>query len=320
MSLRTIIQKISVEFLPAKDEKIKGHPLVKYAEKDSVLEIASILQIDQHDEMYVKTSLGEGNWANIPWIAIPNKLVTHKTTEGYYPVYLWSADMSEVYLCMGQGVTKIKEDFGKEWKKTLQSRSQIIRSRIPEFKDRFKLTSFNLGGHTALAKRYEEAPAFGKMYKTNKLPSDEELLSDLTVMINLYNKLIFSGGVDLIENDISEDETGINLTLEERKKYRIHRVIEGRVNTNKVKKHHGYKCQACNFDFEEKYGELGKNYIEAHHLIPYSELKEGDVRSLNIETDFAVLCANCHRMIHRLKNVSDILTLKNRLKRNSVKN
>jgi hypothetical protein len=107
-----------------------------------------------------------------------------------------------------------------------------------------------------------------------------------------------------------EEERGKRLTLLEKKQYRMHRVIEGRANTNKVKKHHGYKCQVCNFDFKKKYGELGKEYIEAHHLSPYSELKEGKVRSLNIEKDFSVLCANCHRMIHRMENPGDIEGLK----------
>ena len=47
--------------------------------------------------------------------------------------------------------------------------------------------------------------------------------------------------------------------------------------------------------FNERYGALGRNYIEAHHRIPVSSLKEGEKTKLK---DLAALCSNCHRVIH----------------------
>lgn len=61
---------------------------------------------------------------------------------------------------------------------------------------------------------------------------------------------------------------------------------------------HGMACQACGFRFEEKYGELGKDFIEVHHTIPISE---GE-REVNPETDMVCLCSNCHSMIHHKKD------------------
>ena len=52
----------------------------------------------------------------------------------------------------------------------------------------------------------------------------------------------------------------------------------------------------CGFDFEEKYGELGKGYIEVHHIKPLSEIDEEVV--VNPETDLICVCSNCHRKIH----------------------
>jgi len=60
---------------------------------------------------------------------------------------------------------------------------------------------------------------------------------------------------------------------------------------------HGTKCKVCNFDFEEKYGEHGKNYIEVHHIVPLSTIPEPS--TIDPEKDLTVLCSNCHRMIHR---------------------
>jgi predicted HNH restriction endonuclease len=75
---------------------------------------------------------------------------------------------------------------------------------------------------------------------------------------------------------------------------------------------HGLKCKACGFDFHKKYGVLGKGYIEVHHVIPLS-LKNS--RKTNPATDLTVVCANCHRMIHRKKRTTlSITELKAKLK------
>jgi len=60
---------------------------------------------------------------------------------------------------------------------------------------------------------------------------------------------------------------------------------------------HGYKCLACDFDFQDKYGSLGQDFIVVHHLTPVSKLGEGYV--VNPETDLSPLCPNCHAMVHR---------------------
>lgn len=55
------------------------------------------------------------------------------------------------------------------------------------------------------------------------------------------------------------------------------------------------RCEACGLNFNDKYGELGKGYIEAHHRVPVSSIVEGVKTKI---TDLAALCANCHRVIH----------------------
>jgi 5-methylcytosine-specific restriction endonuclease McrA len=54
-------------------------------------------------------------------------------------------------------------------------------------------------------------------------------------------------------------------------------------------------CAACSFDFEATYGDRGRGFIECHHLIPVSEIDPATPTRLE---DLALLCANCHRMIH----------------------
>lgn len=65
--------------------------------------------------------------------------------------------------------------------------------------------------------------------------------------------------------------------------------------------HYGYVCQVCGTNFEETYGELGKEFIEVHHLHPVAQ---GE-RQVNPIEDLIPLCSNCHSMIHRMEDVSD---------------
>lgn len=68
-----------------------------------------------------------------------------------------------------------------------------------------------------------------------------------------------------------------------------------------AKQEYGATCQACGFDFKGKYGAIGTGYIECHHLSPLAERSE-DEWSKGIRTNLkevTVLCANCHRMVHR---------------------
>lgn len=54
-------------------------------------------------------------------------------------------------------------------------------------------------------------------------------------------------------------------------------------------------CEACGFGFPEKYGALGEGFCEVHHRITLSS-RESTTTTLG---DLAIVCSNCHRMIHR---------------------
>jgi hypothetical protein len=54
------------------------------------------------------------------------------------------------------------------------------------------------------------------------------------------------------------------------------------------------RCEACNFSFQERYGSLGGKFCEVHHrnaLAATGTTRTGP-------EDLAILCSNCHRMIH----------------------
>ena len=60
---------------------------------------------------------------------------------------------------------------------------------------------------------------------------------------------------------------------------------------------HGYSCFVCSLNFEDKYGEIGKNFIHVHHLIPLFDIKEE--YKVNGEKDLRPVCPNCHATLHK---------------------
>lgn len=73
-------------------------------------------------------------------------------------------------------------------------------------------------------------------------------------------------------------------------------VLVRRKKEQAMAQHGKLACEVCAFDFRAVYGVLGDGYIECHHTIAVSELAEGAKTRLE---DVALVCANCHRMLHR---------------------
>lgn len=71
-------------------------------------------------------------------------------------------------------------------------------------------------------------------------------------------------------------------------------------------------CEICDFDFYAFYGDIGLGFAECHHRIPLSDLPSVKISRLQ---DLAVVCANCHRMLHRSRPWKTVEELKASVKR-----
>lgn len=74
---------------------------------------------------------------------------------------------------------------------------------------------------------------------------------------------------------------------------------------------HGRDCVVCGFSFEARYGDLGADFTQVHHLRELSSLPKG--YKVNPETDLVPVCANCHAMLHRRRPALTPDELRNRL-------
>lgn len=98
------------------------------------------------------------------------------------------------------------------------------------------------------------------------------------------------------ENEpITEAPEGKMLTREHLVRERSRKLVKAK-KESVLKKTGKLACEACGFDFAERYGEeRGGSFIECHHNKPLRDLKPGDKTRLD---DLSLLCSNCHRMIH----------------------
>jgi 5-methylcytosine-specific restriction protein A len=298
--IRETLARITNGYLDASRENFVNHPLANFIRTTGPRELENALA---PDGLKFKGGCGmSGKWTHVPWVGVFDPAITVGAQHGYYIVYLFSTDMERVYLSMNQGTTEIQNNLGSSQAtlSELEQRAVIIRSRLPEYRKRFDARPINLGSPAFMPRGYQAGHAFGKSYSSKRLPSEDNLLADLTDAIHLYRMLIQRGGVlTLSEEDAAEADLDTASVIE-RRRYIAHRKIERNPTAaNKAKKAHGYTCQCCGLDFLSIYGDAGKDFIEAHHLSPLSDLPEGAIVTLDPTNDFAVLCSNCHRMIHR---------------------
>lgn len=116
--------------------------------------------------------------------------------------------------------------------------------------------------------------------------------------------LIDSGEIGSIQDMMDKEDS-----REGKEKTRIQTYYERNPKLRaKALKLHGTTCKVCGFNFSEIYGKYGEGYIEIHHIFPLSSYKKSEL--VNPMTDLVPLCSNCHRMIHRKKQLLSIDELK----------
>jgi hypothetical protein len=138
-------------------------------------------------------SLGAGNWALVPWIAILDKRETTSTEQGVYCVLLFREDMSGIYLCLGVGVSALLREMSKsEAYSELTHRAEALRTKV------FDLTThgftvgpgIDLHATGTLGKSYEQATVAYKFYEAGNIPNDAAITSDITALLGAYDKVV----------------------------------------------------------------------------------------------------------------------------------
>jgi hypothetical protein len=115
----------------------------------------------------------------------------------------------------------------------------------------------------------------------------------------------FYANEDMADDD-EEFPEGKELTELHKRKERNPEVVLKR-KRKVLQKTGKLECEVCRFDFVETYGDLGYGFAECHHIVRVSELTEESKTKLS---DLAIVCANCHRMLHKARPLISVSELR----------
>lgn len=289
--LKDLLAKIVSDYKSAITQSFTKHPLASLIRDQSKQIISPLLD---NENLVVKGSPGKGAWAKVPLITIYNKHETDSAQEGVSVVYLFSEDMQKLYLTMMLGVMSPIKSSGRK-KAFLKLKSKVLETR-----DSFQLSELVADdriyiGKSRLGRAYEKAVIFYKEYNTLNLPTNEIIENDLKKLVGFYDNYITESNLSTYWTDFSKTRK----TSEAKRILKQHFVSEQNPALLKeakklaMKKSGEIRCEICGFSFFEHYGKKGKDFIEAHSKKPLSKTME----KIQLK-DIALVCCNCHRMIH----------------------
>ncbi|MFB0843451.1 MrcB family domain-containing protein [Paenibacillus oleatilyticus] len=197
VAIREHLEQVMRDYISAKTKPFSGHQLGTLFRKTIPEQLRRLPFIDEHYK--IQGSIGQGNWANIPWIAILDKRITETTQRGEYVVYLFAEDMSCVYLTLAQGVTGPGEKGKKE-------SHEYLRQKVKQMRELLSLDHFQKDENihlttSGIGRDYQVSTVAYVRYDRDQVPDDEQLISDLENLIENYKYY-----VDTIEKSGTEVE------------------------------------------------------------------------------------------------------------------
>lgn len=275
------------------------------------------MQLPQLSEYIVKSSIGQGGPADIPWICIFDEDITKGAQHGYYPVYLFNAYMNGVYLSLNQGWTQYENNYGSS-----NGRIEIRNNAAQAAQSLSHLRGFDrtpiiLDSTVTLARGYELGNICSKFYSADNIPSDDVLISDLENILSLYKLLKTIVGSDILKIEELKPKQS-----EEQFQNAINKATPTSLPKGPIEKpaksetaasaasgwprksniaatalsEKGYACEndTAHVTFM---GIKGHTFMEAHHLVPMEFQDDFDV-SIDVPENILCLCPTCHRSFH----------------------
>ena len=192
LSLQKLLEQSLVEHQSGRSEGNFGtsHPVWKtFTKLKKAIESLSVLR--SRPSLRVEWSVGKGNWARVPWLAIFSR-APDAPTGGIYCVFIFREDMTGVYLALIQGVTKLKRELGAALARAhLGDHAIRIRAIASDLKRRQFVLDNDIDLRSeGLGETYEESTIAYKFYGTGEVPQDEEIALDLEALLVTYQSAL----------------------------------------------------------------------------------------------------------------------------------
>jgi 5-methylcytosine-specific restriction protein A len=280
-------------------------------------EIVATLNLSD-EEYLVRGSVGQGQWAEIPWIAIMHRGVTKSTQSGFYNVILLTKNLDRAYISTGLGWTQFAERYGNKQGKEMVGlyAKKLVDYLTPAPGD--IIGEIDLAATASLGKGYELSNIISSEVIVENI-NDVQLTGILARHLEYYRQLRESFGADLfygqdlIERPVSDTEesakskvkalsTSVNkaralselqsiadtLPPAKRKVY-VTQIVRNKAFADYVKQRANYICEICGRKPFIKKG--GQPYAEADHVDPLY------TSGVDHPDNMRCLCAQCHRVM-----------------------
>ncbi|CAM3165944.1 DUF3578 domain-containing protein [Leuconostoc gasicomitatum] len=190
MTIREILETVLNNYLQEKDKSFKNNEFAKLLRSGLKKAVSGDFLAGN---IRTKGSAGQGNWATVPWIGVFDAAISTSATKGFDIVYLFSPDMSSVYLSLNQGWTFFNGTYGRNAKNNISKVSIYWQSTLANRTDRMTtkpidLTS-SLQNQNSLVSGYELGNIFSIKYDSDNLPDNDQLLTDLKDMLFCLNEI-----------------------------------------------------------------------------------------------------------------------------------
>jgi hypothetical protein len=192
-SIGSLLAQFLVLYPEARQQRFGGHHDAIEILRSAAIEIGRLLP-EPMEAAKVRPSVGQGNWARVPWIAVLDPRETSTTQRGVYPVLLIPEDLHGVYMTLAQGVTELNRTLKRAGAaEELRRRVELIRPRL----GRLESAGFSLQGQpdlgdSPLGRDYATSTIALKFYAPNDLPL-AGIDRDVTVLLETYDELLSAG-------------------------------------------------------------------------------------------------------------------------------
>ena len=170
--LHSMLADLARDYAKERTKEFSGSEFGNFVRHDIAVEAKKRLIFLPY-ELTVKSSVGAGVWAAVPWLGFFDPLITETAQEGFYVVYLINPQTEEIILSLNQGATAVFNEFtvgiGLE---VLRRRARDICDRVADFAKRFDTSPIDLGSDTRLPQGYEAGHAFGRRYSASSINAD----------------------------------------------------------------------------------------------------------------------------------------------------
>ena len=204
MQIKNLIEEFMKNYVGLRTTTPFGKTSIGQIISDKLPKTLIALNFIDNNIYVVKGSYGNGNWTHTPWLAVLDKRITQTAQEGVYIVYLFSSDMTKVYLTLNQGCTRLKDSSGKrEAIKVMQEVANEVRHKINA--RNFLKDNDLVVGHDL----YEKGSVFYKSYDIENIPEDAQLVNDLKSMMDIYREYY----QNIFNNSSENNHEGIDIEM-----------------------------------------------------------------------------------------------------------